>query len=132
MVSAEVSLCGKEKRLSLGVYPVTSLKDARARCDETRKLLSDGVDPSQQRKVDMLVRAERSEDTFEKIGREWYAKQSEVWIPEHAAEICLSLVGLYPACGRRPQLLHSGLLDDLGAGWEGTDELQRCKGSRPW
>jgi len=70
---------GKEKRLSLGVYPETNLKGARARCDEARKLLSDGIDPSQQRKVDRLVRAERSEDTFEKIGREWYAKQSEVW-----------------------------------------------------
>jgi integrase len=78
---------GKEKRLSLGVYPETNLKEARARCDEARKLLSDGIDPSQQRKVDKLVRAERSEDTFEKIGREWYAKQSEIWVPEHAARI---------------------------------------------
>ena len=33
---------GKEKRLSLGVYAKTSLKEARARCDEARKLLSDG------------------------------------------------------------------------------------------
>ena len=96
---------GKEKRLSLGVYPETSLKDARARCDEARKLLSDGVDPSQQRKVDRLVRAERSEDTFEKIGREWYAKQSEVWVPEHAARILsryfpaplVHLFGCWPA-----------------------------------
>jgi hypothetical protein len=61
---------GKEKRLSLGVYPETRLKNARARCDEARKLLGDGVDPSQQRKVDRLVRVERSEETFEKIGRE--------------------------------------------------------------
>jgi hypothetical protein len=53
---------GKEKRLSLGVYPETSLKEARSRCDEARKLLSDGIDPSQQRKVDRLVRAERSDD----------------------------------------------------------------------
>lgn len=43
---------GKEKRLSLGVYPETSLKEARARCDEARKLLNEGVDPSQQRKAD--------------------------------------------------------------------------------
>ena len=70
MVSAEVSLCGKEKRLSLGVYPQTSLKEARNRCDEARKLLSDGVVPSQQRQADNLARAERSEDTFEKVGRE--------------------------------------------------------------
>jgi len=72
---------GKEKRLALGVSKGTSLKEARARCGEARKLLSDGIDSSQQRKVDGPVRAEHSEDTFEKIGREWYAKQSEVWDP---------------------------------------------------
>ena len=31
---------GKEKRLSLGVYPDVTLKDARGRRDEARKLLS--------------------------------------------------------------------------------------------
>jgi Arm DNA-binding domain len=53
----------KEKRLSLGVYPETNSKEARSRCDEARNLLSDGINPSQKRKVDRLVRAERSEDT---------------------------------------------------------------------
>ena len=94
---------GKEKRLSLGVYPETNLKEARARCDEARKLLSDGIDPSQQRKVDKLVRAERSEDTFEKIGREWYAKQSEIWVPEHAARILSRLErDIFPFLSGRP------------------------------
>lgn len=36
---------GKEKRLSLGVYPDVSLKDARDRRDEARKLLAKGIDP---------------------------------------------------------------------------------------
>jgi hypothetical protein len=78
---------GKEKRLSLGVYPETSLKEARERCDEARKLVSDGVDPSQQRQTDRLALAVRSQDTFERIDREWYGKQAEVWVPEHAAVI---------------------------------------------
>ena len=38
---------GKEKRLSLGVYPDVSLKDARDRRDASRKLLVDGIDPSE-------------------------------------------------------------------------------------
>jgi Arm DNA-binding domain len=38
---------GKEKRLSLGVYPDVSLKDARDRRDASRKLLADGIDPSE-------------------------------------------------------------------------------------
>jgi hypothetical protein len=33
---------GKEKRLSLGVYPDVSLKDARNRRDDSRRLLADG------------------------------------------------------------------------------------------
>jgi integrase len=94
---------GKEKRLSLGVYPETSLKEARARCDEARKFLLDGIDPSQQRKADRLVRLERSEDTFEKIGREWYAKQFEVWVPEHATRILSRLErDIFPFLGGRP------------------------------
>lgn len=35
---------GREKRLSLGVYPDVGLKQARDRRDECRKLLSNGVD----------------------------------------------------------------------------------------
>ena len=94
---------GKEKRLSLGVYPETSLKVARERCDEARKLLGDGVDPSQQRQADKLAHATRSEDNFEKIGREWYGKQAEVWVPEHAARILSRLErDIFPFLGKRP------------------------------
>ena len=42
---------GKEKRLSLGVYPDVSLKDARNRRGEARKLLDNEVDPSEHRKA---------------------------------------------------------------------------------
>jgi integrase len=53
--------------------------------------------------VDKLVRAERSEDTFEKIGREWYAKQSEIWVPEHAARILSRLErDIFPFLSGRP------------------------------
>jgi hypothetical protein len=37
---------GKEKRLSLGVYPDVGLKLARDRRDAARKLLADGIDPA--------------------------------------------------------------------------------------
>ena len=78
---------GKEKRLALGVYPEISLKDARLRRDEARKLLSTRVDPFQQRKKKKLLQAEQSGETFEKVGREWYGKQAEVWSPDHAKRI---------------------------------------------
>jgi hypothetical protein len=37
---------GREKLLSLGVYPEITLKRARDRRDEARRLIADGVDPA--------------------------------------------------------------------------------------
>ena len=42
---------GKEKRMSLGVYPEISLKEARERHIEERLKLAKGIDPSAARKV---------------------------------------------------------------------------------
>lgn len=41
---------GKKKTLALGVYPEISLKEAREKRDEARKLLQQGIDPLQNRK----------------------------------------------------------------------------------
>ena len=41
----KTTLLAAVRRLSLGVYPEVSLKDARERRGEARKLLSNGVDP---------------------------------------------------------------------------------------
>lgn len=41
----------KEKRISLGVYPEISLKVARERRDEAKRLLANGIDPSEHRKA---------------------------------------------------------------------------------
>ena len=40
---------GKEKRISLGVYPDISLSDARERREEARRLVARGIDPSAKR-----------------------------------------------------------------------------------
>ncbi len=41
----------KEKTISLGVYPEVSLKKARAKRDDARELLTDGIDPSLHKQV---------------------------------------------------------------------------------
>jgi len=60
---------GVEKGLSLGIYPEVSLKMARERRDEARKLIADGTDPSAQRKAEKVATGE----TVELITREWLA-----------------------------------------------------------
>jgi len=64
---------GKEKGLSLGVYPTVSLKRAREKRDEAKALLADGIDPSRRRQAEKVSRA----FTFELIAEEWLQLQSK-------------------------------------------------------
>src|ERR1700722_14334637 len=70
---------GKEKRLSLGVYPDVSLKVARDRRGAARKLLSDGIDPGENKKALSLARADGAANSFEVVAIEWHAKFSPGW-----------------------------------------------------
>ena len=47
---------GKRKSISLGVYPVTSLADARRKAERSRKQVSNGIDPSSERKDKKAVK----------------------------------------------------------------------------
>ncbi len=78
---------GKEKRLSLGVYPDVSLKDARDRRDASRKLLADGIDPSENRRAMKSARADGAANSFEVVAREWFAKYSATWAANHSDRI---------------------------------------------
>ena len=78
---------GKEKRLSLGVYPEVGLKDAREQRDEMRRLLRQGVDPSQNRQSMKASQQDRSQGSFEVVAREWFQKYSKSWAPNHADRI---------------------------------------------
>ena len=64
----------KQKTLALGVYPDVGLKEARERRGAARKLLAEGVDPSENRKTTQAAKIERGANTFEVVAREWYAK----------------------------------------------------------
>jgi Arm domain-containing DNA-binding protein len=67
---------GKEKRVSLGVYPDVKLKDARDRRETARKPVSDGIDPSENRKAQRSAREDQAANSFEVLAREWFAKSS--------------------------------------------------------
>ncbi|MFA7269474.1 MAG: integrase arm-type DNA-binding domain-containing protein [Sterolibacterium sp.] len=94
---------GKEKRLSLGVYPDVSLKDARQRRDDARKLLADGIDPSEHRKAVKATKTERAANSFEVIAREWFARKSPGWATSNAEKIIKRLENdAFPWMGGRP------------------------------
>lgn len=94
---------GKAKMLSLGTYPDVSLKEARDRRDEARKLLANGVDPSEQRKAQKSAHAERAANSFEVIAREWFDKHRSAWAASHADKIIRRLEkDIFPWLGDRP------------------------------
>jgi integrase len=94
---------GKEKRVSLGVYPDVSLKDARQRRDEARKLVAAGVDPGENRKAQRLARADQAANSFEVVAREWFGKYKPTWTDGHSSKIIARLErDVFPWIGARP------------------------------
>lgn len=105
---------GKEKLLSLGVYPDVPLKRARAKRDEARKLLADGVDPSARRRNEKSSAQLAAENSFVTVAEEWMSRQ-------HVAEVTatknrwLLETFLFPEIGNRPinEITPRVLLDAL-------------------
>ena len=94
---------GREKRLSLGVYPDVGLADARERRDAARKLIADGKDPSAERKAEKREEKGRAANSFEAVAREWYGKQAHTWVESHASDVLRRLeTNLFPAIGEWP------------------------------
>lgn len=94
---------GKERRLSMGVYPATSLNRAREKRDAARTMLADGIDPGAFRKAQKAARAERAANSFETVAREWHAAREPIWAAGHAERIIRRLErDVFPLIGGRP------------------------------
>lgn len=65
---------GKQKTLSFGVWPDTSLADARAQRDAARKLLASGEDPGERIKLDRIAATVAAANSFQAVAGEWVAK----------------------------------------------------------
>ena len=78
----------KEDRLAFGVYPTTSLQDAREKRDDARKLLSRGIDPKAEQRA--AKAEEKGAFTFETIGRQW-VESHQMWNEDHRKRVLRSL-----------------------------------------
>ena len=97
----------KRKTLALGVYPQTTLKQARYERLEAQKLVIDGFDPVEVRRniksqKKQLLKAKKREDqfSFENVATEWWKKQSRNQTEKHAQEALRSLKNhVFPQIG---------------------------------
>ena len=132
---------GKEKRLALGVYPQISLKDARARAADARRLLADGIDPSAQRKAGKVQAAHNARNTLQAVAAEWMKHQADRWTPDTAERIRRSLelhvfptLGAQPLASIRPGDVQAAIkaTEATGAGDTAGRVLQRVKAIYRW
>jgi integrase len=92
---------GKEKLISLGLYPVVSLKYARESRDDAKRQLSKGIDPSARRKAEKEAVTLHGTDALEFVAREWLAQNQSNWVPSHTQRIQMRLANdVFPFLGK--------------------------------
>ena len=72
---------GKPNMVTLGTYPLVSLKEARSRAIDAKKELESGIDPSEKRK------AVQGTKDFQEVAKEWFAIFSAERSPRYSAEV---------------------------------------------
>lgn len=94
---------GKDKTLSLGVYPDVTLARARIRAAEIRQQLLDGIDPSAARKAKVTgVVTGEDPESFEVIAREWHAGRAPTLSGNTSKNILLRLQNsVFPYIGQK-------------------------------
>ena len=94
---------GREKRLAFGAYPIVSLREARERREQAKKLLSQGIDPGEvkkEAKAVAIAEQKEKENSFETVALDWYASYSPALTPKHSAKLLRYLETiLFPAFG---------------------------------
>jgi integrase len=94
---------GKQKTLSLGIYPAVSLKDARDHRDRAKELLARGIDPGEHKKQEKRKKRLEAGNTFETVAREWFDAQKAGWTEAYADRILRRLeADIFKVIGRRP------------------------------
>jgi integrase len=71
-------IAGREKLLALGAYPEVSLKEAREKRDESRRLVASGVDPLAQKMAKRVAAA----DTFSALAAEYLETKRKTLHPK--------------------------------------------------
>lgn len=126
---------GKPKEYAIGVYPEVSLKEARYKKYDARKLLAKGKDPLQERKREKLLSQENSKNTFKVVALEWYENRKDRWRPRYADEVIIRLendifpeIGDYPIRDIEPPLLLEVIrkIEKRGAYDLAKRQLQKC------
>lgn len=94
---------GKDKRISLGVWPDITLQTARIKRDECRSFLVQSIDPGEQRKEAKRQKQFKEKNSFKAITEEWHQKNYSKWTPRYAQYTLRRMEkDIFPVIGKMP------------------------------
>lgn len=105
----------KEKRLSLGAYPLVTLAEAREGRDEIKKLLAKDIDPATAKRDKKSEIIRNAENTFKAVALEWHEAKKSSCSEGYAQKVMRRLeMHVFPYIGSRPisQIEPPELLED--------------------
>jgi len=92
----------KTKLLSFGEYPIITLRDARQRRDEAKKLLANGIDPGEQKKAAKEEQLSEIKDTFQSVALEWHDTRTADFTEKHRGTVLYRMEKyIFPVIGNR-------------------------------
>lgn len=96
-------LAGKENLFAIGEFPIISLREARERRNQARRLVADGINPSHAR-ANLREEAVRSAvNSFQCVAESWLRHNEKSWSPYYLRQVKSILAAdVFPAIGRRP------------------------------
>ncbi len=91
---------GKQKTLSIGIYPEVSLAEARSKREDAKRILRQGIDPMEAKKETQSV-ADGSL-TFEAIATQWLDDRKDTIEPSsHARNVRHFINNVFPMIGTK-------------------------------
>jgi integrase len=94
---------GKRKTLAFGVYPETTLADARRKCEDARQQIQNDIDPADVKRAKKIAKTQSQENSFKALALEWFAIKTPHWSSDHIYRVDSILnKELFPHVGNRP------------------------------
>lgn len=107
-------LTQKETVIALGVYPETTLAEAREKHSTAHKQVKEGIDPQQHKRDREEQKRKEAENTYKAMALQWYEHKKPEWSEGNAKTVIDRLEkNVFPVIGDIPvkDLTHSMLLD---------------------
>jgi integrase len=102
----------KQRCLSLGNYPATTLAEARAALNAAKEHLKQGIDPILKRREEKQLARYHAAQDFKAIATEWHQQNKDSWTERHANYVLRRLelhtfdvIGSYPLTQLTPAIM---------------------------